>query len=98
MAVAQWRPARTHHMSSTRAICPQCKGEVVFETLGQTKRCPACGFAYQLSPAFAPPAGEPSALMEFAVMLGKVLLIMAALGLVGIGIFFAGCALLAKGL
>jgi transposase-like protein len=98
MAVAEWRPALTHRMSSTRAICPQCKAEVVFEAHGHTKRCPACGFAYQVSPAFAPPAGEPSALMEFAVMLGKVLLIMAALGLVGIGIFFAGCALLTKGL
>ena len=36
-------------MSAPVAFCPQCHNEVAFVQLGNARRCPICGFQYEMS-------------------------------------------------
>jgi predicted amidophosphoribosyltransferase len=86
-------------MNEPRAICPQCQKDVRFITVANFRRCPECGFQYRLS--------EPPPLLEirpasegvrnFFKYLFYVLLIMAAVTVVGFAVLFAGCALVMGG-
>jgi len=86
-------------MNSPTAICPGCRNEVAFQTVdGALRRCPVCGFQYEVGPprTSSESPGDPG----IGSLLGavfKVLLIMVALVVVGIGVLFAGCALAMKG-
>jgi predicted amidophosphoribosyltransferase len=86
-------------MNEPRAICPQCQKDVRFITVAEFKRCPECGFQYRLSEA--PPRLESRPASEgarnFFKYLFYVLLIIAALVVVGTAVFFAGCALVMGG-
>jgi hypothetical protein len=82
-------------MNPPKAFCPQCKVHVVFEKIGNQRRCPTCGFQYDLSELRG--EGSPSVVEGAVSVLGvvcRVLLIMAGLAVVGIGILFAGCAIM----
>ncbi len=85
-------------MNEPMAFCPQCKNDVAFVTVGNSRKCPACGFRFKLTDP--PPISTPSAGSEmmsvFRVLL-MVLLIMAGIAAVGVGVLFAGCALLTGG-
>jgi predicted amidophosphoribosyltransferase len=86
-------------MIEPRAICPKCQKAVRFITGPDFRRCPECGFQY--------PITEPPPLLEirpaaegarnFLKYLFYVLLIMAAVAVVGIAVLFAGCALVLGG-
>ena len=82
-------------MNEPKAFCPQCRNEVAFEPIGRWRRCPVCGFQFQAAEPFAAPAPSlwPEAMSVLGVML-RVALIMAAVVIVGIGVLFAGCALM----
>ena len=84
-------------MQTKPALCPGCKYEVVFQTLGPTRICPVCGFQYEQSSAMVAEPRQPSAGMEFLVVLGKAVLVVIALGAAGIGLLFAGCIVLSRG-
>ena len=83
-------------MNEHRAVCPQCQRDVVFVKEGRSNRCPACGFTYQYStPPPLPRSGKAAnAVGEFLGLIVKVVLIMAALVVVGVAVLFAGCALM----
>jgi len=86
-------------MNEPRAICPQCQKAVRFITVAEFRRCPECGFQYRLSEP--PPVLEirpaSEGVRNFFKYLFYVLLIMAALVVVGAAVFFAGCAIIASG-
>jgi transposase-like protein len=82
-----------------KAYCPGCKSEVAFEHVGGGLcRCPTCGFQYQLAEARTlTDHGSGSGTGEVFGMLLKAFLIVMALAVVGLGVAFAGCALLLGG-
>jgi predicted amidophosphoribosyltransferase len=86
-------------MIEPRAICPQCQKAVQFTTVTGFRRCPECGFQYPISEP--PPLLEVRPASEGIRNLFKylfyVILIMAALVVVGIAVLFAGCALVLGG-
>ncbi len=86
-------------MAPPTALCPGCKNEVTFQSIGDLRRCPVCGFQYQTQPAVT----SSGALYEpgngnFLGALLKGLLVVVVLIIVGIAILFAGCALTLHGL
>ena len=84
-------------MNVTNALCPQCKKVVTFVRQGNFNRCPECGTMYQLAEWRHPlDYQEPrrSELGEFFGQLLKAVLIMVAVGVVVLGVAFAGCAVL----
>jgi len=83
-------------MNEHRAVCPQCQRDVVFVKEGRSNRCPACGFTYQYStPPPLPRSGKAASTVgEILGLIVKVVLIMAALVVVGVAVLFAGCALM----
>jgi hypothetical protein len=86
-------------MNEHRAFCPQCQGDVVFVKEGRSNRCPACGFTYEYSapPRFAQEGQTRGAVSELIGLFVKVVLIMAALVVVGVAVLFAGCAIMLSG-
>ena len=86
-------------MNEHRAFCPQCQGDVVFVKDGRFNRCPACGFAYEYSapPRFGQEGQARGAVSELIGLFVKVVLIMAALVVVGVAVLFAGCAIMLSG-
>ena len=81
-------------MNQPKAFCPKCKNEVVFQNIsGALHRCPACGFEYEVTAAKFDSGAEPSAAGELLAFLGRLLLIMVALVVVGFAVLYAGCAL-----
>jgi predicted amidophosphoribosyltransferase len=86
-------------MIEPRAICPQCKKDVRFVTEADFSRCPECGFQYRRSKP--PPRLESrqasGSVRNFFKYLFYVLLIIAALVVVGTAVLFAGCAILMRG-
>jgi len=86
-------------MNESRAFCPQCQRDVVFVKDGRSNRCPACGFTYEYSaPPPLPRSGRAAnAVGEFLGLIVKVVLIMAALVVVGVAVLFAGCAIMLSG-
>lgn len=85
-------------MNEFKAYCPQCKGEVVFVTIGKHATCAKCGFSYELAePLTAQSSGAPTALKALLKVFVIVALIMAAIVVVGVAVIFAGCAALMKG-
>lgn len=97
MVCASFRANRSTIMDSSPAFCPGCRKEVVFQQLDRLRICPVCGFQYQQSaPGVLKEPTEPSPLFEILGVLGKTLLFIVAVGVVGIGLLFAGCAILSK--
>jgi hypothetical protein len=77
------------------AFCPQCKNDVAFVTIGNARKCPVCGFQFKLSdppPIITPSAGAPA--MSVFRVLFMVFLIMVGIAVVGLGVLYAGCALM----
>ena len=82
-------------MDQLTAFVPKCKKDVVVQIVGGIlHRCPVCGFEYELSPPIIDSGAGPSAAGEFFTILGRLLLIMVALAVVGFAVLYAGCALL----
>lgn len=83
-------------MNQAESLCPGCKGEVVFQNIGgSVYRCPRCGFQYQLSVASESAGSSAASAAGHAFMvLLKVFFFMVALVVVGLGVAFAGCALM----
>jgi hypothetical protein len=82
-------------MNESQAFCPQCKNEVAFVREAGVSRCPVCGFHYQLSSA--PPVIPSERARGAVTVLGlflRVILILAAVVLVGLGVLFVGCAMM----
>ena len=82
-------------MNQPLAICPQCKNEVAFVTEGGFRKCPRCGFQFAVSAV--PPvleASHGSEVMSVVRVLLICLGVMGALIVVGVGVVFAGCALM----
>ncbi len=80
-------------METPTAICPRCKGDVHFVEEAGTKRCPSCGFQFPLSnpaPALADPPPR-SGVAEFIICLLKATAVVVGIGLLLLGIAFAGC-------
>jgi DNA-directed RNA polymerase subunit RPC12/RpoP len=87
-------------MSAWRAVCPQCRREVVFISDEKTARCPGCGFTFELQHR-KPEAAEPTigSLLAGALKgLAMVVLIMAGLAALALGVAFVGCIALAGGI
>jgi predicted amidophosphoribosyltransferase len=84
-------------MNQPLAICPQCRKEVAFVTTGAVRRCPQCGFQFEVSAA--PPVLEPSPGSEVMSVVRVLLIclgVMGALVVVAVGVVFAGCALMMR--
>lgn len=86
-------------MNQSKAFCPGCKKDVVFESIGNaSRRCPLCGFQFELSkPGPQVKYWESSGLSELLMVLCKVALVLVALVVVGLAVAFAGCALMLGG-
>jgi hypothetical protein len=83
-------------MNESRAICPQCKREVVFQAgYAAISECPACGFKFKRNAGLGPE--KPNANSDWNAFLKpliKAMLIIAALLVVVALIVFAGCSVL----
>src|SRR5256885_1046701 len=82
-------------MNESKAYCPRCGKMVAFVKSGAAALCPECGFQYELSePRFS--SGVLSAPDDIGVLgvLFRVFLIMVVVAAVGVGVVFAGCALM----
>jgi uncharacterized protein (DUF983 family) len=80
-------------MNATRAFCPHCKQDVVFAEVGHFRKCPACGFQFELSePVPEPTSSVASEVMSAAHVILRVFLILGVVLLVGLGVLFATCA------
>ncbi|HWX22835.1 MAG TPA: hypothetical protein VN578_23280 [Candidatus Binatia bacterium] len=82
-------------MNERMAFCPQCKNDVAFVTVGNSRTCPVCGFQFKLTdppPIISPSAGS-QVMSVFRVLL-IVFAIMVGIAVVGVGVLFAGCALM----
>jgi len=78
-------------METPTAICPRCKSDVHFVEEAGTKRCPSCGFQFPLSkppPVSADPASR-SAALEFVFCVLKAMAVVAAIGVLLLGILYA---------
>ncbi len=86
-------------MNESRAFCPQCQRDVVFVKDGRSNRCPACGFTYDYTapPRFGQEGQARGTVRELFGLFIKVVLIMAALVVVGVAVLFAGCAIMLSG-
>jgi hypothetical protein len=85
-------------MKEALAFCPQCKNEVAFVTLGRSRKCPVCGFQFAVTaPSEAIPLAQRSEVMSGLAVLLRVFLIMVAVVIIGLGVLFAGCALMLSG-
>ena len=80
---------RVDYMNAPVAFCPQCKNEVVFLNAGNSRRCPFCGFQYEVG--HVSQYEEPSGTITFLGALLRVLLIMVAIVVVVVGVLFIGC-------
>ena len=84
-------------MNTQRALCPQCRSEIVFEDHGGFRRCPQCGFQFEISaPSRLPAAGLSPDALSFVGVLLRFFLIAAAVVIVGLGVLFIGCAVAFK--
>ena len=84
-------------MSEPIAFCPQCKNEVSFAQSGNTRRCPVCGFQYEIGGAHAREgSSSPDGISALGLVL-RFVLILVALVVVALGVAFVGCAMLMKG-
>jgi len=75
---------------------------VVFVTTGNIRKCPACGYQFEISPqrySTAPVATTTSGewVGTFGLII-RVLLVMVAVVVVVIGVLFAGCVIALKGI
>ena len=84
-------------MSDSLAFCPRCRKETLFVEAGAFRKCSVCGVQFAISPPSRPDMSVGLEVMGVVQILFRVLLIMAAIVVVGIGVLFAGCALLASG-
>ena len=67
---------------------------MAFLTVGKSRKCPLCGFQYEIGQATE--QREPSdAITVFGALL-RVFLIMVAIAVVAIGVLFIGCATVLK--
>jgi hypothetical protein len=73
------------------AVCPQCKRDVVFLTVGNKRQCPECGFEFELSPPLLPVVEK-----KVRWSLGKSLLVAAAIVLGVMAVLFGGCLLVLR--
>jgi len=83
-------------MSETQAICPQCRREVAFQAgYAALAKCPACGFEFKREAGTGPE--KPNANSDWNAYLKpliKVMVVIAALLVVGAAVVFAGCSVL----
>jgi hypothetical protein len=86
-------------MDDPRAICPQCGKEVVFVKSGARQSCPLCGFESPLSPPVieARKGATGFAWRPLIRALLIALIVAVALGVLGIAVLYAGCAMIMKG-
>jgi hypothetical protein len=82
------------------AYCPKCKNNVAFLKKDDLRECPVCGFQFSVGPAPSAAGPPPSAGHAVMTVLRAFLLAIAVvvgLAVVGLGVLFAGCALLTGG-
>ncbi len=82
-------------MNEARAICPQCRREVVFPAGSPLAKCPNCEFEFKRETSQG--AEKPNANSDWNVLLKplvKMTLVIAVIMLVGAAIVYAGCAAL----
>ena len=88
-------------MSESVAFCPQCRRDTSFVAAGGTRRCSLCGWQFQMSaPRALEGANDSSPAAVTMGVLGVVLrvfLILVTIVIVGVGVLFAGCALMMGG-
>jgi uncharacterized protein (DUF983 family) len=78
-------------MPESQAFCPRCKQQTVFLTTGRVNTCSVCGFQYEsMDPRVAAESGDG---WGFLSALGKALLLLAAVAVVCLAVWFAGCAI-----
>ena len=84
-------------MNAPKAFCPKCKNEVLFNELdGTRRRCPVCGFRFDLTPPRFDSSAPPSEVGEILTAVGRFFLILAVLVVVAVAVVFAGCALIMR--
>ncbi len=89
-------------MNSSRSFCPQCKNDVTFirtaHSGGFQITCPTCGAQYDVSEERVPVASVAlSGAMTVLGVLFRVFLVIVALGLIGLAVLYASCALPSRG-
>jgi hypothetical protein len=79
------------YMSAPIAFCPQCKNEVSFLPTGNLRRCPLCGFQFELGGSGAAQGTSVSSAVSGLGILLRFILILAAILMVVVGVVFVGC-------
>lgn len=85
-------------MNTRIAFCPNCKNEAPFEQIDAVQeQCSVCGGRFELAPArLDSGAARGSEAGEFLSAVGRFVLILVAIVVVGIALLFAGCIVLAR--
>ena len=78
-------------MTAPTVVCPKCKNEVRFTSIGNSRQCPICGFSYELAPPVVPYTPAESGSMSFLKLFVRLILIMAIVAIVGVAVVFVGC-------
>jgi hypothetical protein len=85
-------------MNAPFAFCPSCRKQTVFVEADGFSKCTACGAQFELTEARpAGTASSRSGVMSVFEVLFRVALILGAIVVVGLGVLFAGCALVFGG-
>ena len=85
-------------MNTRMAFCPRCHKETVFLEKGNVRQCSACGAYFeQMNRPFVDQSSVGGEVMSFFQVLFRAVLIIIAIGVIGLGVLFAGCALMAGG-
>ena len=83
-------------MSESKVVlCPQCKQEAAFVRTGRLYTCSSCGFQYESGGSSKPV--QPAEGWGFLRVLGKLILIMVGVIVVGYAILYAGCGIIFSG-
>ena len=79
-------------MNGPMAFCPRCKKDVLFADAGEIRKCTVCGFEFQLTQPPPLPHSLEGTMMTIGHVILRVILIMAAVVVVGVAVLFASCA------
>jgi hypothetical protein len=86
-------------MSGPIAFCPRCKKDTLFVESGGSSTCSVCGAHFALSDGrLHDPHSVGSEVMGVFQVLFRVALIIAGIVVVGLGVLFAGCAVMFGGM
>lgn len=85
-------------MNGQMAFCPRCRKDTVFLQKGNVRQCSACGAYFELmTQPFVDRSSVGGEVMSFFQVLFRAVLIIIAIGVIGLGVLFAGCVLMAGG-